>query len=122
MKEPPKVGQTVYSLNVGNAAGRNREQKLTPMVVSSVGKKYFRCRYVGWEDLNGAYEVQVRLNNWYEKTDFCCDHHFYSTEQEWLDEKESDGIRHELWKAFEYGGNPRNVNLETLRKIKELIP
>lgn len=41
-KPTPQVGQTLYSLNIGNAA-RNCEQKLKPVIVRKVGRKYFEC-------------------------------------------------------------------------------
>ncbi len=36
----PTVGETLYSLNIGNAT-RGKVQKLTPVKVLKVGRKYF---------------------------------------------------------------------------------
>jgi len=121
MKPLPAVGQTVYSLNVGNAARRGVEQKLTLMKVIKVGRKYFTacqpCR-----EGNEWSHIQFHLDTWREKTTFCANHQLYSSEQEWLDEKESGQICSELWKAFEYGRNGPQLDLTTLRKIKEILP
>jgi hypothetical protein len=116
-KPRPVVGQTLYSLNVGNAA-RHGEQKLTPLVVKSVGRKYFTCGRDGgtkWSD------VEFHLDDWSQKTEFCRDYQLYASAQEWADEKESHGLCYQLWRAFEYGHNRHNVSLPTLRKIAKLL-
>ena len=119
-KKPPTIGQTVYSLNVGNALRHGGEQKLTPLIVTAIGRKYFTCHREGWvpNDSNG---IQFHLENWREKSDVCIDHELYETHQAWLDKKEASGICQEMRTAFDYGHNCRSLTLETLRKIKELI-
>jgi hypothetical protein len=116
----PVIGLTVYSLNVGNARHGGREQKLTPLIVTAIGRKYFTCHREGWTP-NESNGIQFHLANWREKAEVCVDHELYETEQAWLDKKEADIICHELWKAFEYGRNVKSLPLETLRRIKELI-
>lgn len=61
MKSKPKVGQTLYSLNIGNAC-RNCEQKLTPVKVVKVGSKYFECLEDGYHR-----PTVYHLDGWYEK-------------------------------------------------------
>jgi len=119
-RKPPVIGQTVYSLNVGNALRHGGEQKLTPLIVTAIGRKYFTCHREGWTP-NGSNGIQFYIENWREKAEVCIDHELYETEQAWLDKKESDGICRDAWMAFEYGHNRRSLTLETLRKIKELI-
>lgn len=41
-----KVGQTVYRLNINNAA-RNRKQELTEVKVTNIGRKYFTVKAEG---------------------------------------------------------------------------
>lgn len=89
-------------------------QKLTPVIVLSVGKKYFTCAP---SDMPNC-ETQFHLDDWRQKTDYCQDQKLYSSEQEWEDEEEKEAICHEIWKAFEYGSNRNGLPLEALRRIK----
>lgn len=63
-QEKPKVGQRFYSLNVSNVT-RNRKQKLTPVTVIKVGRKYFTCRHdvhgIGYKDT--IYYIDSRREN-----------------------------------------------------------
>jgi len=116
MKEKPKVGQTLYSLNVGNAAIRT-EQKLTPVKVIKVGRKYFTCCPEGgsrWQ------ETQYYIDGWHEKYVYSRQSVLYSSPQEWKDEKEAAEIFRFLHHFFSFWFNQDNVSLETLRKIKGL--
>ena len=117
MKRKPIVGETLYSLNVGNAA-RRTEKKLTPVTVISVGRKYFTCQPVGstgkWS------ETKYHLDKWSEATDCTTNSRLYETEQEWLDEKEADEIALTLRRLFSgYGRCP--LNIDQLRSIKDII-
>jgi hypothetical protein len=112
----PIVGEQLFALNVGNRA-RHTEQKLTPVVVKSVGRKYFVCGEEGsnWQD------TQFHLDSWEQKTECSADCCLYETEQKWEDEKEIDKSCRIIWQAFEYGHNRKNLSLETIRKIIVLI-
>lgn len=116
MKPIPIVGQTLYSLNVNNAA-RDKEQKLTPVTVTKVGRKYFACRPIDstWR------ETQYSIETWREKTKYSPDSQLYVSPQELEDEKEAANISKEIQKAFEYGYNRRDVSLDALRQIKAII-
>lgn len=116
MKPKVIVGQRLYSLNVGNNA-RHREQVLTPVVVSKVGRKYFTVKTEG----QYALETEYRIEDWRENHEYCANSALYETEQEWADEKETRAICEKIWKAFEYGHNRQNLNLETLRTIAAAI-
>lgn len=110
----PTIGQTVYSLNIGNDA-RRVEQKLTPYTVTSVGRKYFKAQREG-----SRLEIEVEIASGHEKSQFCHNHRFYETEQEWLDEKEKDELHKAIADRFSaYRG--RNVPLEALRRIKAIL-
>ena len=114
----PKIGQRLYSLNVGNRA-RNTTQQLTPVVVVTVGRKYFTTLPVGKTDL--FFEDRYHIDTWAEKTDTCTNSVLYLTEQSWADEQESRQLCVQISKAFMYGKNQHNVSLEYLREIADHI-
>lgn len=109
----PKVGQVIYSLNVGNTT-RHREQKLTPVTVTKVGRKYFYIE----EDWRSA---KFYIRDWREFTEYVSRHRLYESPKEWEDEKEITDICREIAKAFEYGGNRKGLSLLALRSIKRFI-
>lgn len=115
MKRKPQIGETLYSLNIGNAA-RYREQKLTPMVVTAVGRKYFSLKQEGWN-----ITVDFHLDTWRQKTEYCQDHRLYETEQEWLNEKEEEKICQFLESSFRNGQNLLKVSLDDLRVVKDIL-
>ena len=113
-RKKPEVGQTLYSLNIGNAA-RRCEQVLTPVKVCKVGRKYFTVGEGRWR------EVQYYLHDWSEKTDYCANSRLYETEQEYFDEKECSKLSDYIYEHFEYRRNVKNISLESLRKIRDII-
>lgn len=115
MKRKPIVGETLFSVNIGNATSRYQPQKLTPMVVSAVGKKYFTL-----ESPHGK-GAQFHLDTWREKTEYCENHKLYETEQDWLDEAEEREICKMIGDSFQYGDNNKNLSIEALRKIKDIL-
>ena len=118
MRDKPKVGQILYSLNIGNAA-RHKKQKLKEVEVKSIGRKYFKCGQIG---VPGWQYVQYHLDGWYEKTDHIANSCLYEFPQEWEDEKESRKICELVREYFEYSWRARKyVSLSDLRKIKEII-
>jgi hypothetical protein len=114
MKDKPKLGQTLFSLNVGNAA-RNQEQVLTPVEVTKVGNKYFYCVREG-----SSRETKYNLHNWREATNFCVNSRLYVTQQEWLDEKESNDLERKIKDAFSIFGGAK-FTLKQLREINAVI-
>jgi len=80
----PEVGQTLYSLNVGNAS-RGRGQVLTPVKVTKVGRKYFYAAAEGRED----YPTTFHLGSWHERTEYTANQKLYADPQERENEKES---------------------------------
>jgi len=119
-KPNPKVGQILYSLNIGNAA-RRCEQKLTPVVVITVGRKYFT---VSEEQYRGSPHMHVthHLGTWREKTEFCENSSLYETRQKREDEKEEASICRAIYTVFEYGRNKHNISLDVLREIAARLP
>lgn len=116
MRNKPKVGQILYSLNIGNAA-KNHEQKLTKVEVTKVGRKYFTCKL----DKTSYWETKYYIDTWHERTDYIADSCLYETPQEWKDESEAKKICQRIFHAFEYGHNKQGITLSDLRKIEEII-
>lgn len=114
----PEVGQILYSLNSGNAARRGTKKGLTKVIVTKVGRKYFTCN----KENGTAYtELQYHISNFRQKTEYSADSILYETRQAYSDEQESKSICVIIRDAFEYGSNRKNISLENLRKIYELI-
>ncbi len=105
----PILGETIYSLNVGDRGG------LTEAKVVKVGRKYF---YV---NCNG-YETQYRLADWVENSDWAGSK-LYETEQDYLDSKEAYDIvsfihNHPL---IRYGHGAFSITIDDLRAIKAIL-
>ncbi len=116
MKPKLKVGDKLFSLNVGDAA-RHAEQKLTPVTVVKVGLKYFSVK----EKENSYFLTQHYIDGWVEVTDYSARARLYASEQEWEDEKEERRICKFLGEHFQYGANKANLPLGVLRIIEERI-
>lgn len=112
MKDTPTVGQTVFSLNIGNAA-RNQQQVLTPVIVTKVGRKYFYCGE-GWQ------QVKYDLDRWVEAGNYSPNSRIFATEQEWKNDKEIAEHSKYLREVFSAYG-PSRLPLETLRSIHSLV-
>jgi hypothetical protein len=111
-KKKPSVGDTLFSLNIGNAA-RNCEQVLTPVVVTKVGRRYFYTEE-GWS--RRAYH----LSDWREKSNYTPNSELYATRQSWEDEKaRAEGIK-TLGKIFWTDGG-RGLSNETIAGILQII-
>ncbi len=115
MKRKPKVGETLYSLNVGNAA-HHREQKLTEVEVLSVGRKYFTCRP---KDSKWS-ATQFHIDTWRQKTEYSSDECLYETPQEWEDDKEHVALADKIGRLFKVYGRCE-LTLEQLRAIDKII-
>lgn len=113
MKRKPILGETLYSLNVGNAA-RHCEQVLTPVVVKSIGRKYFTV------ESPSSREVRFYLENWRQATNYCPNHELFESEQAWLDDKKTTEILAAIKDFFGIWGR-RNLTLDQLTRIKSII-
>ena len=129
-KEKPKVGQIIYSLNIGNSyrASWGNTQKLTEYEVSRVGRKYFYIvqTCIEYRDNNHkrGYEICFEVTTWAQKTEYCADHKLYETALEWEEENESDQIHKLITLHFKLPNrhhNTKAVPLEKLRLIKEIL-
>lgn len=116
MKRKPIKGEILYDLNVGNAA-RGTGQALKPVIVKSVGRKYFTCELVegSWRN-----PTQYQIESWRENTKYSEGHRLYESIQEWEDEKEVRSLRAEFRKLFDYFGKC-DISLKKLRAMKRIL-
>jgi len=117
-KPTPKIGDVLYSLNVGNAT-RHCEQVLTPVIVTKIGRKYFSCRGEKQSDWQKATEYYIE--DWVEKNNISPNSKLYSTPQECEEETEPFVIQKEIRDAFQYGANSHKVTVKDLRVIKAIL-
>ena len=117
MKNKITVGQLVFSLNIGNAA-RNREQKLTPMVITKVGRKYFSARYL--DDSSGWSEIQYYVDSGIEKTNFSANSCIYLSEKEYDDEVMANNLYLNIKNSFSSFRN-KKFTLSQLSRINDIL-
>jgi len=110
----PTVGQMLFSLNVGNAA-RNRDQVLTPVTVTKVGRKYF------YAATHRGREIKYELGTWVESTNYCANSILYLTKQAWLDVKEKNELTQKIKEYFGPYGGSHKLTLIKLQQIDEII-
>ena len=115
IKLNPIVGQIVYSLNVCNAA-RNREQVLTPFIVSKVGRKYFTAQPDGKP--YGARDYHI--GSWRQKTDYSPDSELYADPKEWEDKKAASEISARIHQEFGHYSKSSQT-LDQLRRIAAIL-
>ncbi len=112
--DKPKVGETLYSLNIGNAA-RNCEQVLTKHTVTKVGRKYFhtlpsnstcedKFTIVGWQHCNNGYPADCRL---------------FRDPNVWYDEKEIKRIHLMFNDLFQHRPNWATISLAALQSLEK---
>ena len=110
------IGQTLFMLNIGNAA-RNREHVLTEVTVSKVGRKYFTVTIDG----RSYFDLSFHIDTWSQKTEYSQDYCLYETKQEWEDEKESLKLYNKIKSSFNYSNNIKNLPLTSLKEIVSII-
>jgi len=110
-----KVGQKLFSKNIGNAA-RNRETKITPVTVVKVGRKYFTTRENS--DTTGWTDTQYFIDTWAENTNYNATSKLYGSLQDHEEEQETTKLHDKIRNTFGYRPT---LKLDTLRRIVELI-
>lgn len=119
MTRKPVVGETLYELNVGNAA-RHTEQKLEPTKVISVGRKYFKTLNPKWGD-STRMATEWEIDGWFEKTEYSAKSKLYESVQEYTDEKEMLELYSTIKNAhFDIYFKPK-LTLDQLRRINAII-
>lgn len=114
MKDKPKIGQILFSLNVGNAARRGEPQSLTPVTVVSVGRKYFECKEDGYN-----FTRKYHLENWRHASESSPTSKLYLTEEEWENEKLQSELSYKIYSSFEYGRS--KFTLEQLKQVDSIL-
>lgn len=114
-KPNPAVGQTLYSLNVCNAA-RNCDQVLTPVIVAKVGRKYFTAEPQDhpWKSAN------YHLGSWRQKTEYAADSELFADPKEWEDQKAAEQITKRIRDNFSHYSIPSQT-LDQLRRISAIL-
>lgn len=118
-KRKPVVGETLYRLSVGNAA-RLEPDRLIPVIVTSVGRKYFTCTPEKLKD-SPHMGRQFHLESWREKTDISASYELFEDPQEYHDRKESQSIWDQCRNIFTGWKDRSSLSLDQLRQIKAII-
>ena len=114
-KRKPVVGERLYSLNVGNSA-RHVEQKLTPVIVSKVGRKYF---YAGKEGYR--LETKYHIDSWVESTNFCANSKLYESADDWNNEKLKSDLLQALFDEFGGYSKKKEFTIDQLKSVCEIL-
>ena len=114
-KRKPVVGERLYSLNIGNSA-RHAEQKLTPVIVSKVGRKYFYAEKEGYR-----LETKYHIDSWVEATDFCANSKLYESAEDWNNEKLKSELLQALSDAFGVYYKKEEFTIEQLKSVCEIL-
>ena len=104
----PYVGQVIYRIKIVGLF--SDDVILTPVIVKSVGRKYFVC---GEHDMEYS-NKQYHLSDWREKSDYSETTKIYFSESEYFQEKEKIRICKKFGNAFENGNNKLSLSLEQL--------
>lgn len=109
----PKVGDTLFLVDIGNRAinGRGKQR---PCRVTKIGRKYFTVEHYA-----GAYpfEVQLCLDTWRENTNYTADYQAYPDMQSWRDEQERVKWLGRFRREFEHF--PRFNDRHSLENLRE---
>lgn len=118
-RSKPKVGQIIYSLNIGNEVSKYSPQELTEVVVRKVGRKYF---YAGRPDWPERMDKKYFISSWSQQNGgYMPTSALYETQQEWLDEKEKNDLFRMIRKDYFSTFREKDINLEKLRKIRDIL-
>lgn len=121
---PPKVGDRLFTLAVGNAARRQESGYHEWYIVQKVGKKYFYAVNERWvipgEVISERSMTKFDLETWSESNGYSACWICYSTEQEYRDEAEIDRLCDKISEAFQYRRNP-GLDAEQLRTIGKML-
>jgi len=112
----PQIGQTLYRLPIGNRRHRGVEPTLTPVIVKSVGRKYFSVHPDGVE----WGETKHHIDSGLEVSDCSSGYAIYHTEQEHHDEVELNRLNSNLQRAFNYFRQCQ-FTLEQLRAVSAIL-
>lgn len=118
MKRKPVVGETLYSLNVGNAA-RWTKKELTPVNVVFVGRKYFSTCKQLYENVPHMH-TQFHVDTWRQKTQYSADEVLYESPEEYHREHKAIKLQNAIRRAFEFWGSTK-YTLEQLEQCAKIL-
>ena len=104
----PKVGETLFIVDVGNRARNGGKQR--ECTVTKVGRKYF---YV---EISNYWKVPFHIETWWEKTEYTADFAVYESKEEWEAEKKFRECLNKLRQYF----SPYTINI-TPDQVKQII-
>jgi hypothetical protein len=117
VKRRPVVGETLFDLAIGNSGRGRTEDKITPVKVLSVGRKYFVC---GEDPKKTWGHTKYDIETWEEVTQYCRNHCLYESLQERIDERATAEIRDYLRARFGTYSDKTGFTLDQLRRIKAI--
>ena len=119
-----KVGQTVYIRLTGNAKrGKSGADVIEEWEIVCVGRKLIKAKRKGWSDSSAiTFEKSERgyKDKFVERTNVCVDYVMYADKKDIENEIEREELLSSI-SAFFRGYGKKNISLENLRKISELI-
>lgn len=112
-KRKPKVGDTLFLVRYGHRRGETVETE--NVTVTKVGSKYFRCGEESWN------ARKFRVDSWHEASEYSSNVVLFENEDEWKLHTEANMLRDGIKAICSQWGGLRDVPLETLRKIYDLL-
>lgn len=120
-----KVGQTVYVELTGNASrGKTPERCIEEWEITSVGRKYIeagkrseRCGIIR----KTLFEYRENYGRFVQKTNYCIDYIIYETREEVERKFEKYKLLNEVESFFRDWSKPKNLSIEQLKRIKEIL-
>lgn len=119
-----KVGQTVYVELTGNASrGKTAEQCIDEWEITSVGRKYVKAGRCSDGTIWGetTFEYRENYGRFVQKTNYSIDYIIYETRQEIERKFEKSKLLNEVETFFRDWGKPKNLSIEQLKRIKEIL-
>lgn len=113
MKRKPIVGETLYKRRIGYAAERYGERPLEPVIVRSVGRKYFVCSHAA----NPTFTTKYHIESWRNVSEYASSQKLYESIADWEEELEFTKLILVVRKAI----NDQQFNLEQLRAIAGIL-
>ena len=108
----PKLGQTLYALNINNQA-RGCKQTLTPVEVIHIGRLYFDAIPVEYKDRRSL-ALTYSIATWHQKSNHASDYCLYESPEQWNEEMEIRQIARVL-ETFERSYNKFDIGIDRMR-------
>jgi hypothetical protein len=122
----PTKRQALYDYDTSRAAHNQQKSRdpraaLTPVMVTSVGRKYFSCTVQGFP-IGKTHTTLYNLSDWSQCTDTVPTHQLFVSPDDYANLIEERTIWRTLREVFSCGGiNTRRIPLANLREILRLV-